>query len=160
MKILNIFMIVFFSVSLNLFSTSQSSGGSGGSGYCCEAKATFGATCNVPSSCYNCSCKGGTFTAECECLDSGPGTLRIVPNITTTLRNDAIDFVAYCALYGSSGMTTLSVKVQDVIDAVDSNNQSDYNLAEDAYVTAFFTLSTTEVNDIRNWVVNKGYPGF
>jgi hypothetical protein len=160
MKILSIFIIVFLSVSLNLFSTSHSGGGSGGSGYCCEAKATFGGSCNVPSSCYNCSCKGGTFTATCECLDSGPGTLRIVPNISTTLRNDAIDFVAYCAQYGSTGMTTLSVKVQDVIDAVDNNNQSDYNSAEDAYVNAFFTLSTTEVNDIRTWVVNKGYPGF
>jgi hypothetical protein len=160
MKTLNVLIIVFLSVSLNLFSTSHSGGGSGGSGYCCEAKATLGGSCNVPSSCNSCHCDGGFYTADCYCLDTKPGTLRLVPNVTTTERNDAIDFVAYCAQYGSSGMTTLSAKVQDVIDAVDNNNQSDYNSAEDAYVNAFFTLSTTEVNDIRNWVVNKGYPGF
>ena len=150
---------LFLGMQLSASAMAEYSASSSSSTYCCEAKSTFGmGSCHVPSSCLSCECIGGAISATCKCLVSG---VRVIPNLTTQNQADFTDFLLYLSNYGTSSMDQLHDDFQNVLNAVTSNNQTDFENYETAYRNTFVnTLSSNEKNDINNWVKGKGYPGF
>jgi hypothetical protein len=101
------------------------------------------------------NCKASFWSASCWCSEMGgpnPGPTYTMPSVSPSILTHANNFKAFCLEHESEDINELGNIVANDILAVTQQDQEDFEYYEAMYNLAFFSLSSSDLEDIYEWI--------
>ena len=142
-------VLITLSIAMTLVSASDLFGGT-----LCSATGILGNSCTVQTECTGvATCTPGFFVPSCECDMTGVSTFVKNPNSDLEAADNIKIYVS------NKGLTSFANSIQLVIDTFLTGSDQDYSDAENNFVLEKSSLSSSDYNDLDNWLISNGYNG-